>query len=240
MKKSLNKLHFPAGTSRKDRVLCWDMTKMYVPESNAEVVVACSGGIDSTALANAVAQCIYLDHGDSIITLAYVNHGLRSEVDSEIEHIKDLSGKLCADYIILDGRIDPNKPGIQERARKKRYQLLNDFCQGLPKVRRQYVYLLTAHNANDQAETVLFRTMMGRKQTKIPKRVHKSWGQIYRPFLRFTRQDIEKYAKVFNLSWCEDSSNATDKYTRNKIRHHLIPWIESNINPNVIKSISGS
>lgn len=232
-------LKFPIGTSRSDRILCWDMIKMHVPESNGEIVVACSGGIDSTVLAHAIAQRIRLDQGDSSLTLAYVNHNLRPEVENEIKHVESLASQLSADCVILDGSIDGSISGVQERARKKRYRLLNQLCEN-NRIQNRYPYLLTAHNANDQAETILFRTITGRAQVKMPKTVYRSWGEIYRPFLRFTRSDIERYAKVFNLTWCEDSSNATDKYTRNKIRHHLIPWIESNINPNVIKSLVGT
>jgi len=230
-------LKFPKGTSKVDRILCWKIIKsIAVPDDGGEIVVACSGGIDSTVLAHATAQILKLLGGDSVLTLAYVNHGLRDEVRKEIEHVTTLATELCAGSAIFTGRTRHGS-AVQERARKKRYYLLSAFCLGKKSYCR-LPYLLTAHNANDQAETILFRTLTGRKQVGIATTRDLKWGYLYRPLLAFTRKDIERYAKVFDLKWCEDSSNSTDKYTRNRIRHHLIPWIEANINPSVVRVLA--
>jgi len=198
-----------------------------------DIVIACSGGLDSTVLAHAAALHVRLYGGDGKLTLAYVNHRLRPEENiKEITHIRHLSKPLKADWVVLLAPIDSG-PGVQEQARKKRYDVLSQSCEAHGK----RTNLLTAHNANDQAETVLFRTLTGRQNVRIPQAVNTEWGGIFRPFLEFTRDDIAQYARVWSLGWCEDSSNATDKYTRNKIRHQLLPWIEANINPSVVKTL---
>jgi tRNA(Ile)-lysidine synthase len=104
------------------------------------------------------------------------------------------------------------------------------------------VAVFTAHNANDDAETKLFQFLRGRKeQPGIPttrKLNETSSVLLVRPLLNFSRKDLERYARCFALTWCEDASNATDDYTRNKLRHHLIPWVETHVNPGFVNMLN--
>ena len=130
----------------------------------------------------------------------------------------------------------PSGPSLQDRARYARYKALAELA---PK----FSVVMTAHNLNDNAETKLYQFLKGQKANGIPsfRRLDSTdvLSHVYlsRPLLQFSRKDIEVYARCFRLKWCEDSSNKTDHYARNKIRHHLIPWIETNINSGIIKML---
>jgi tRNA(Ile)-lysidine synthase len=121
---------------------------------------------------------------------------------------------------------------LETGAREVRYRFFNHLIQELG-----YQHLATGHNANDQAETILFRIIRG---TGIPgirgiplKREH-----YIRPLLAFNRREIEIYAKTFDLDYRYDKSNDLILYRRNYIRHELIPDIEKELNPGVIESLN--
>lgn len=249
-----NPIQFPRGLSRKDRQLCRKMiisvasiwahptipSCRVLPAEN--VALACSGGIDSTVLLHAAHQAIriepysYRSHYKSLINLltVYINHKLRSkkELDKEIKHVRKISNNKA---VILPAPIHANS-GIQEKARDARLAKFINFVKTF-----SCEFILTAHTASDNAETKLFQFITGRKIVGIAKHVPliENYHYMSRPFLKFTREDIERYAHCFDLTWCEDSSNFTDKYTRNKIRHHLIPWIKNNVNPGFEKIFRG-
>lgn len=246
------RIEYPEGLSTSDKRFCRNLIKEvrdHIDESN-HVVIACSGGIDSTVLAHAVGQGLrinpftYFDLVGSLkgnklkVQAIYINHHIRSnkETKKEENFIKNTIGKWVHAVEILDGRVKKGS-GLQERARDMRYKALENHCNS-SELEDVIVDVLTAHNANDNAETKLFGFVTGRNSEGISKRTCRDWCRLHRPLLDFTRADIERYAKCFNLTWREDASNATDDYTRNKIRHHLIPWIEKNINKSVVKTLS--
>lgn len=199
------------------------------------VAIACSGGIDSTVMAHAFSMATKsFDSGVSLKKcLIYVNHQLRSknETDADISFVSNLSLELGYDVKILTVSVDKNG-NIQSLAREARYNALSDIIA----VDYNGIGLL-AHNANDNVETKLFKFLKGYEVKDLG---DLEWGGVVfkRPMIKFTRKDIERYAKIWNLSWSEDASNATNKYTRNKIRHDLIPWIEQNINPGIVNMLS--
>lgn len=249
------RIEYPEGTSASDRQFCRRLIKEVRKgiDCHNAVMVACSGGIDSTVLAHAVNQGLRLNpytwvdgRESSIVTrAAYVNHHIRSdeETHKEEEFVTKVIGKWMRPSetggIVLHSPVTKGA-GLQERAREARYGALEAYCDGWRVKSKLCVALMTAHNANDKAETELFNFITGRTSAKgILQIIEKDWGDIIKPLLNFTRADIERYAKCFNLTWCEDASNATDDYTRNKIRHHLIPWIEENVNQSVVKTLAG-
>ncbi len=179
-------------------------------------------------------------------TAVYLNHHLRpNEVSKEAEHVEKIT-KESLSYVTPTIDLDIEKGlSLQERARDARYKALEKLALKIPTDQKLYytVNIFTAHNMNDVAETKLFQFIKGRKVNGIPKKrlISKYLSDrtifLVRPFIKFSREDIERYARCFNLSWCEDSSNDSDFYTRNKIRHHLIPWIKENINPGIINTL---
>lgn len=234
-----NKINWPKNISSKERRhsrLIYREIDFYL-SYNQPIIVACSGGLDSTVLAHAVAQTITLSGNHISKYMVYVNHQLRpqSEIDKDITSVTKTANdnKFYLYYPAID--IDTSRGGnVQEIAREKRYTTLallgSIVCTG--------PIIFLAHHANDIVETRLFQFVTGRKVTGLRRLFKHNGATFIRPLLSFTRQDLEEYAKTWNIQWSEDSSNNTDKYSRNKIRHHLIPWIENNINPGVIKALS--
>ena len=227
---------WPSKTSHSDRVHCRKMINAirdYL-ESDSNIIVAFSGGIDSVVLAHALSKACLVYYGEeTCMSLCYINHNLRKkeELEKEIDFIRNYSDKINFNLYIESVRVPEGN--IQDQAREVRY---NALCGRAAASKSNMIML--AHHSNDVAETRLFQFLTGRPVNGIKKQsVRKYEGKdfnITRPLLDFTREDIVHYAKVWGLEWTEDSSNCTDKYTRNKIRHHLIPWIEQNINPGFV------
>lgn len=121
------------------------------------------------------------------------------------------------------------KLSIQVAARELRYSWFYELLET-----KKYDYILTAHHADDNLETFAINLIRGtglEGLTGIPAQN----GNIIRPFLIFSRQEIEQYANENNLEWREDSSNTSDKYLRNKIRHNLVPVLKE-LNPDFLSS----
>ncbi len=121
------------------------------------------------------------------------------------------------------------KLSTQVAARELRYSWFYELLET-----KNYNYILTAHHADDNLETFLINLVRGTGLdglTGIPAQNE----NIIRPLLIFSRQEIQQYAKENNIEWREDSSNASDKYMRNKIRHHLVPILKE-LNPDFLSS----
>ena len=124
-----------------------------------------------------------------------------------------------------------NKLSIQLAARKLRYIWFHQLLQ-----EHHLDYLLTAHHLDDSLETFLINFTRGTGTeglTGIPQQNNK----VVRPLLSFTRSEIERYAKDNNIQWREDSSNASDKYMRNKLRHDVVPVLKT-LNPSFMESFA--
>lgn len=121
------------------------------------------------------------------------------------------------------------KLSIQVAARELRYSWFYELLET-----KKYDYILTAHHADDNLETFIINLIRGtglEGLTGIPAQN----GNIIRPLLIFSRQEIEQYAKENNIEWREDSSNTSDKYLRNKIRHNVVPVLKE-LNPDFLSS----
>jgi tRNA(Ile)-lysidine synthase len=181
-----------------------------------KLLVACSGGVDSVALASLLHELKYT------IGLAHCNFSLRGkESDGDEAFVLDLAGKLevpvFSETFDTKAYAKEHKLSTQVAARELRYtwfsELLADF---------KFDYVLTGHHTDDDLETFLINLSRGtglRGLTGIPI-VN---NDIVRPLLCFGRQEILNYAKKSNLYWREDSSNSEVDYLRNKLRIETIP-----------------
>lgn len=188
-----------------------------------KLLVAVSGGLDSMVLVHLLQQ---LDYD---ISIAHCNFNLRGEEsDGDEDFITTYAKKNNLEFFVTNFNTalfaSYNKLSIQVAARQLRYLWFDELlCEN------NLDYLLTAHHLDDSIETFLINFTRGtglEGLTGIPEQN----GKIVRPLLPFTRDEILAYAKESNIQWREDSSNASDKYLRNKLRHDVVPLLKT-LNP---------
>ncbi|HEU4789122.1 MAG TPA: tRNA lysidine(34) synthetase TilS [Flavobacterium sp.] len=193
-----------------------------------KLLLAVSGGLDSMVLLH-----LFQELGCDI-AIAHCNFQLRG-----VESFGDQ--KFVQDYAEASGipifitQFDTEafakdyKLSTQVAARELRYNWFYELLET-----EKFDYILTAHHADDNLETFLINLTRGtglEGLTGIPVQN----DRVIRPLLFLSRQEIENYAKANDIQWREDSSNASDKYVRNKIRHHLIPVLKE-LNPHFMTS----
>ena len=192
------------------------------------ICVAVSGGADSVALlltlhaANAAKR-------DSLgvgLSAVHINHNLRGEESkADQQFVEDLcialDIPLHLHHADIPARIATTKESIEEAARNARYDFFNTLLAS-----GHADSVLTAHTLDDQAETVLMKLLRG-AWTEGLSAIHPvitlTKGKILRPFLQTRRAEIEFFLKSINQPWREDSTNSDTAFTRNKIRHELLP-----------------
>jgi len=216
-----------------------------------KLLLAVSGGIDSVVLCELCNQTGY------DFEIAHCNFQLRGEESERDERfVRGLAEKYKVEVKVkkFDTKkfTEENKMSIQEAARVLRYEWFEDLVNGqLSMVNKKAaekihhspftIHILTAHHANDNAETVLMNFCRGtglHGLTGIPV----SYGNIKRPLLVFTKDELMQFAKENKLDFVEDSSNLSSKYTRNLFRNEIIPAISKvypqvneNLNDNIIR-----
>jgi len=204
------------------------------------LLVAVSGGIDSTVLCAALRE---LSPGRQLrLALGHVNHGLRGE-ESEGDQaaVRALGEGLglevhvagVAPESLREGRSSRDRPTVQEAARTLRYRALLDLA-----AKADARWIATGHNADDQAETVLLRLLRGAGPEGLGGIPEVSPdGVLLRPLLGVPRAEIESFARSRRLSWREDASNRDDGYARNRLRRHWIPGLAREFNPRLLRAI---
>ena len=196
------------------------------------LLLAVSGGLDSMVLADLCMKS-GLD-----IALAHCNFKLRSEESDEDEvFIKTFAQTNNLEVFITHFETETvattQKQSIQMAARQLRYEWFETL-----KNQKGFEYILTAHHADDNLETMLINLSRGTGLdglTGIPELN----GSIVRPLLEFDREDIHDFATYHKLSWREDSSNNSTKYVRNNLRHTIIPLLKE-MNPSFIESFQNT
>lgn len=190
-----------------------------------KVIAAVSGGADSVAMLFA----LYLLRDELGITLeaAHFNHHLRgAESDRDEAFVTDFCGRYDIPLHLGSGRIVPGKKGLEAAARDARYAFL----------RRLPGKVATAHTADDNAETVLMRLIRGTGLKGLGAIAPVS-GNVIRPMLTVTRDDVEAFLEEYALPHVEDSSNGTDDFLRNRIRHGILPLMRTE-NPRIGENLS--
>lgn len=196
--------------------------------SEKSVTVALSGGADSVALLFALLEL--KDELCLTITAAHLNHCLRGkESDGDEQFVRNLCEslgvKLYCEWADVSSVAESNGESIELAARKVRYEFLERVSDGL---------VATAHTADDNIETVLHNISRGTGISGVcgipPVR-----GKIIRPLILVTRAEVEEYCAKNGLSFRTDSSNNSDDYTRNRIRHGAVPVLKS-VNSSAVKN----
>ena len=194
-------------------------------EPGDRVICAVSGGADSVAMLFA----LYLLREKLDITLeaAHFNHRLRpGEADRDQKFVSDLCHRLDIRLHMGSEEVVPGEKGLEAAARDARYCFL-DSLDGK---------IATAHTADDNAETVLMHLVRGTGLKGLGG-ISPVRGKLIRPMLAVTRQNVLDFLEEYNLSWVEDSSNDTDAFLRNRLRHHVMPLLRQE-NPRLGENLS--
>lgn len=178
-----------------------------------------SGGLDSTVLLHALAQLPLPVQ----LRALHINHQISPNADAWQTQCADFCAQHAIPFHAEKVRVENTGKGIEDAARALRYS-------GFEKNLAPGDYLLTAHHANDQAETLLLRLMRGtgpRGLAAMASVRTLGAGLLARPLLHFTRAELEAYAQVHQLSWVDDESNLDDDYDRNFLRNQVMPLLHS-------------
>lgn len=195
---------------------------------NHTLIVAVSGGADSMALL----------HGCSTVharcVVAHVNYGLRGADSNDDE---TLVRNYCSSqniplelFVVREEHWEKHPGSTQEAARAIRYAWFEEL-----RVKHDALYILTAHHANDQTETMLYQFIRGGAGRSVYGMPMRSENTL-RPLLALTQQAVINYVEEHQIPWRHDRSNDSDKYARNRVRHEILPLIEA-LNPSIHEGI---
>lgn len=195
---------------------------MITIDPKLKYALAVSGGVDSMVMLHIFANFVH--HIDFFV--ATINHGLRNQAADDCRFVADYCAKLgvrCDIYNVdVPTYAAQHKLSDETAARLLRYKVLDELdCDRV----------CLAHNADDNAETVLMHIIRGSGANGATG-IRRSNGKYHRPLLDMSRAEIERYAHVNNVPYVTDSTNADVKYTRNFVRHKVLPLL-SEINPAV-------
>lgn len=211
------------------------IVKYNMIENGDSVVVGVSGGPDSMTLLNILNNL--KEKLNIKIYVAHINHMIRVEADEETEYVKNFCKDIRVDFFAKRIKVEEEakklKIGTEEAGRNIRYAFFEEVANevGANKI-------ATAHNSNDNAETVLMNIIRGTSVSGLKGIEKVRDSKFIRPIIECSRNEIEEYCKLQKLNPRYDKSNQENIYTRNKIRNLLVPYIQKEFNPNILEGIN--
>ena len=217
----------------------------------APVILMISGGADSMALLHmAATEPLDLGDGAGLVRIAkerlhvlHVNHLLRGEdADADQHFVQDACDSLDIPCTVL--RVDVAKlaqerdGNVEEIGRRVRYDAARELAQKLcveQGVSRQKAKILTAHTADDRAETFMMNVMRGSGMSGLAS-IPRHRGLIYRPLLDYTHDQLKDWLKARGLDWHEDATNTDTHYLRAYMRHNVLPLLKAR-NPLLVQTV---
>lgn len=202
----------------------------------ATLVCGLSGGADSVGLLSAL-LALSAARGFRVVA-AHLDHCLRPGSSDDAAFCAELCGQLGVPFETaradVRARSRVRHEGIEAAAREERYAFLRAV-----RARRSANAIAVAHTRDDQAETVLLRLLRGSGRTGLSA-MRRFTGDIVRPLLAVSRAEILDHLAASGLSWREDPSNQDRTLLRNRIRHELLPYLESEYNPRLRAQLAGT
>lgn len=185
------------------------------------LLVAFSGGLDSTVLLHALA--LSRDAHQHCILAIHVDHGLHEDSAAWSRHCRSFAATLGTEFLEMPVEVDLDSgSGTEAAAREARYDALRSMV-------RSGDWLLSAHHKDDQAETLLLNLMRGSGPAGLAgigeiRPFASAW--LVRPLLDVSRASLREYADVHELAWIDDPSNEDQQFDRNYLRHEIMPRLE--------------
>ena len=206
------------------------------------VIIGVSGGADSTALLHVLVQLGGILRAK--YRVVHVHHGIRgAEADRDAKYVEALCRKYKVPFRVVSVQTlqfaKKHRISTEEAGRYLRYAAFEEEAQNWEKEADtdKRVLVAVAHNREDNAETVLMQLCRG-SGLKGVAGMKPIRGRIIRPLLTVGRADIEAYLRKEEISWCTDSTNLQDDYTRNRIRHDILPKMVSDVNRGAVENIT--
>lgn len=201
---------------------------------SSRILLAISGGKDSMAMLDLFNT--FKDELKLNLVVCHFNHSLRDDADRDEIFVKSQCEKYGLKFYSKKEDVllfsNENKLSIEEGARTLRYKFFDQI-----KRIENLDYIATAHNKNDLAETVIMRILRGTGINGLIG-IQSERGDLIRPILDFSRDEIENYIKENQIPFVEDETNFEDMYLRNKIRLNLFPILKNEYNPRILDSLS--
>jgi len=196
--------------------------------SHDRVLVGVSGGPDSMALLHILITLAPYYGID--LTVAHLNHGLRSgTAEKDAAFVQHAAEKLGLHCYLDKIAINTHDGSIEERAREARYAFFNDLMD-----KNHHTKIALGHQKNDNAEAVLMHLLRGSGIRGLGGIPPMRDGRVVRPLIQLGRNDIVNFLREHQIPFVEDATNADPSFTRNRIRHRLIPLLENDYNSNII------
>ena len=203
------------------------------------ILVAISGGPDSTALAHLLS--LWKRKYGLVLAAAHVHHGLSRQNDRAIRLSRLTAERLGLPFhskkIRVRALAKKRRSSLEEAGRDARYAFFRSLSRrlGMNKI-------ATGHTRDDQAETVLMWVIRGcglRGLAGIPPKRPLGRAQVIRPLLDCRKADLARFLNESGIRFQSDRSNASARFTRNRVRHELLPWIGEHLNPSIHDTLAG-
>ena len=228
--------------SQFSRVLLVEWRKLRLPMSDGTVVVAVSGGADSTALLLAIEELRTNHKLHTAICVAHLDHKLRKTSSKDAKWVADLAAKLGFKSVIGRSKVAEaaraENDNLEQAAREARYAFLERTAK-----RVSANYVLTAHTMDDQAETILLRLMRGSAgaglggMESLRPLAKNSSIKLARPLLWARRVETEAYCRLRKVEFLSDEMNDDQRFARVKVRKQLLPLMQS-FNNRIVEALS--
>ncbi len=223
-----------------ERRVCDELRVAAGLRAGCGVVLAVSGGADSVAMLRAICERNTRDELGWRLHVAHLNHGLRgAEADADAAFVRTVSRHLGVACTVGRARLKLSKRGVEERARLARYRFLERVAR-----RVGAATVVVAHQADDQAETVLHHVLRGSGLRGVggmrPVRSLRRDGEIrlVRPMLRMRRADVRAYLSARGQAFRDDRTNDDESLTRNRIRKRVLPLLEAEVGRNARQALT--